>query len=124
MGKSEAPTRPAAAAVKELTEIERLVARTANVADDRVWPAAQLSADVGLDSLGRVDLLGVIEEELGAYVADAALAPRAAVADLGKMGVAARDNKPDTGIFGWPLSPFFRSVGLILQEFLIWPLVP
>jgi len=123
MGKSEAPTRPAAAAVKELTEIERLVARTANVADDRVWPAAQLSADVGLDSLGRVDLLGVIEEELGVYIDDAALAPSATVADLEQMVVAARDNKPETGIFGWPLSPFVRSIGLILQQFLIWPLV-
>ncbi len=123
MGKAEAPTRPAATATRELTEIERLVARTANVPDERVWPEAQLSADIGLDSLGRVDLLGVIEEELGVYIDDAALTPAATVADLEKMVVAARDNKPETGIFGWPLSPLTRSVGLILQQFLIWPLV-
>src|SRR6266850_2350292 len=123
MGKSEAPTRPAAAAVKELTEIERLVARTANVADDRVWPAAQLSADVGLDSLGRVDLLGVIEEEMGVYIDDAALDPAATVADLERMVTAARDNKPETGIFGWPLSPVVRSLGILLQQVVVWPLV-
>ena len=123
MGKAEAPLRPAAAAARELTEIERLVARTANVPDERVWPAAQLSADIGLDSLGRVDLLGVIEEELGVYIDDAALAPSATVDDLEKMVVAARDNKPETGIFGWPLSPLTRSVGLILQQFVLWPLV-
>src|SRR4029077_1042462 len=61
MDKSEAPTRPTVVAAKQLTEIEGLVARTANVGADRVWPAAQLSADIGLDSLGRIDLLGVIE---------------------------------------------------------------
>jgi long-chain acyl-CoA synthetase len=123
MGKEEAPTRPAAAAGRALSEVERLVARTANVPDDRIWPEAQLSADVGLDSLGRVDLLGVIEEEMGIYIDDAALDPAATVADLERMVVASRDAKPETGIYGWPLSPFVRSIGLILQQFLVWPLV-
>ncbi|HEV8230492.1 MAG TPA: lysophospholipid acyltransferase family protein, partial [Candidatus Limnocylindria bacterium] len=73
--------------------------------------------------LGRVDLLGVIEEELGTYIDDAMLAPAATVGELEKMVAAARDTKPETGIYGWPLSPFVRSVGLILQQFLLWPLV-
>src|SRR5262249_3770297 len=127
LGKGEAPPRPATAEQRELTEVERLVARTANVASDRVWPAAQLSADIGLDSLGRVDLLGVIEEATGVYIADAALdparAPAATAADLGRMVAAARDNKPGTGIFGWPLSPLVRSLGLLLQQIVVWPLV-
>ncbi|HKW78646.1 MAG TPA: AMP-binding protein [Candidatus Limnocylindria bacterium] len=123
MDKGEAPTRPAAAAGRALTPVEQLIARTANVPADRVWPDAQLSADIGLDSLGRVDLLGVIEEEMGIYIDDAALAPAATVADLEKMVEAARDAKPDTGIYGWPLSPFVRSIGLLMQQLLIWPLV-
>jgi long-chain acyl-CoA synthetase len=123
MDKEEAPTRPASVAQRALSEVERLIARTANVPDDRIWPEAQLSADVGLDSLGRVDLLGVIEEEIGVYIDDAALDPAATVADLERMVAASRDAKPETGIFGWPLSPFVRSIGLILQQFLVWPLV-
>src|SRR5438094_711905 len=123
MGKDEPVTRPAAAAQRELTEVEAIVARVANVGPERIFPEAQLSADVGLDSLGRVDLLGVIEEELGVYIDDAALAPSATVQELEAMVAAARDNKPDTGIFGWPLSPLVRSIGLILQQFLLWPLV-
>ena len=123
MGKDEAPPVPVSAAQRELSEVESIVARVANVPAERVWPEAQLSGDVGLDSLGRVDLLGVIEEELGVYIDDAALAPSATVKELEAMVAAARDNKPDTGIFGWPLSPFVRSVGLILQQFLVWPLV-
>ena len=123
MGKDETPAPRTTAVERELTEVERLIAQTTNVSADRVWSDAQLSADIGLDSLGRVDLLGVIEEELGVYIDDAALAPYATVKDLEAMVVAARDAKPDTGIFGWPLSPFIRSVGLILQQFFLWPLV-
>ena len=123
MGKDEPPPRPVTALARELSEVEELIAQTANVPADRVFPDAQLSADIGLDSLGRVDLLGVIEEELGVYIDDAALPPSATVAELERMVTAARDNKPDTGIFGWPLSPFIRSIGLILQQFLLWPLV-
>ena len=108
---------------REPTAVERLVAQVANVAPDRVSPETQLSGDLGLDSLGRVDVLGVIEEELGVYIDDAALAPSATVGDLERMVVAARGDTPDTGIFGWPLSPLVRSLGLILQEILLTPLV-
>ena len=123
MGKDDAPPPAAVATGRESTELEKLIARTASVGPERVWPEAQLSGDIGLDSLGRVDLLGVIEEEMGVYIDDAALAPSATVKDLEAMVVAARDNKPDTGIYGWPLSPVVRSVGLILQQVLLWPLV-
>jgi len=123
MGKDEEPPPPKSAVHRQLTEVETLLARVANVGPERIFPEAQLSADVGLDSLGRVDLLGVIEEELGVYIDDAVLTPSATVKDLEAMVAAARDNKPETGIFGWPLSPFVRSVGLILQQFLLWPLV-
>src|SRR4029079_18965440 len=123
LGKDEAPARPASVAARALSEIEAIVARTAKAPAERVWPEAQLSADIGLDSLGRVDLLGVIEEELGVYIDDAALAPSATVKELEAMVLASRDNKPETGIFGWPLFPLVRSVGLILQQVLLWPLV-
>jgi len=93
------------------------------VPPERIEPHAQLSADLGLDSLARVDLLGVIEEELGSYIDDAALDPNATVDDLERMVAAARDVKRETGIYGWPLSPLVRSFGLLLQQTLLYPLV-
>ncbi|MEP7003937.1 MAG: AMP-binding protein [Chloroflexota bacterium] len=106
-----------------LTELEALIAQVANVPPAIVLPGAQLSSDLGMDSLARVDLLGVIEEELGAYIDDAALAPSATVAELESMVEAARDAKREAGIFGWPLNPLVRSFGLLFQEALMWPLV-
>ena len=105
------------------TEVEALVAQAANVPAAIVRPEAQLSADLGMDSLERVDLLGIIEEELGAYIDDAALAPSATVADLEQLVRNAKDAKRESGIFGWPLNPLVRSFGILLQEFVVWPLV-
>jgi long-chain acyl-CoA synthetase len=110
-------------ATRTLSDVERVITQIANVPPAAVHPAATLSADLGLDSLGRVDLLGAIEEELGAYIDDAALEPNATVAELEAMVAAARDIKRDTGIYGWPLSPLVRSFGLLLQQTVIYPLV-
>jgi long-chain acyl-CoA synthetase len=110
-------------ATRALTDVERIITQVANVPPAAVHPGATLSADLGLDSLGRVDLLGAIEEELGAYVDEAALEPNATVAELEQMVAAARDVKRDTGIYGWPLSPLVRSFGLLLQQTLVYPLV-
>ncbi len=108
---------------RKLTEIESLVAQAANLPPAAVRPEAKLSADLGLDSLGRIDLLGVIEEELGVYIDDAAVEPNASVGELERMVQAARDSKRESGIFGWPLHPLVRSFGLLLQQTLLWPLV-
>ncbi len=111
------------AATRTLSDVERVITQVTNLPPAAVHPGATLSADLGLDSLGRVDLLGAIEEELGAYVDEAALEPNATVAELERMVDAARDVKRDTGIYGWPLSPLVRSFGLLLQQTLIYPLV-
>jgi long-chain acyl-CoA synthetase len=111
------------ASTRTLTDVERVITQVANLPPAAVHPGATLSADLGLDSLGRVDLLGAIEEELGAYVDEAALEPNATVAELERMVAAARDVKRDTGIYGWPLSPLVRSFGLLLQQTLVYPLV-
>jgi long-chain acyl-CoA synthetase len=110
-------------ATRALSDVERVIAQIASVPPAAIHSGAALSADLGLDSLGRVDLLGAIEEELGAYIDDAALEPNATVAELEAMVAAARDVKRDTGIYGWPLSPLVRSFGLLLQQTLIYPLV-
>ncbi|HEY7624928.1 MAG TPA: AMP-binding protein [Candidatus Limnocylindria bacterium] len=108
---------------RPLTDVERIITQVASQPASAVHPGATLSADLGLDSLGRVDLLGAIEEELGAYIDDAALEPNATVAELERMVAAARDLKRDTSIYGWPLNPLVRSFGLLLQQTLIYPLV-
>ena len=117
-----AAARAGDAATRQLSPVGTLVAQVARVPGDAVHDGARLS-DLGLDSLGRVELLGVIEEELGTYIDDAAVDANGTVGDLERIVAAAHDAKRETGIFGWPLHPLVRTFGLLLQEAFMWPLV-
>lgn len=110
----------------ELTDEERMAAMIADIGRlpvAAVTPAARLSSDLNLDSLQRVELLGVIEEEFGSYVPDEALDPEATVAELMAIVDAARDVPRPSGIYGWPLHPLVRFTGLAIQTLLIRPFV-
>ena len=114
-----AGAQPAAAAAT----VAGLVAQVAQVPPAQVTPTSRLETDLGLDSLGRIELLSVIEEEMGAFVDDGQVAPDTTVAELEQLVEAARDTRHDEGIFGWPLNPVVRAIGLGLQELLMVPVV-
>ncbi|MEO8252695.1 MAG: 1-acyl-sn-glycerol-3-phosphate acyltransferase, partial [Chloroflexota bacterium] len=101
------------------TGVVALVASVANLPITSVQPDSSLSGDLNMDSLARVELLGVIEEELGAFVDDADLDPDTTVAQLMALVEAAREAKHQTGIFGWPLNPLVRAVGIAFQPLLL-----
>jgi long-chain acyl-CoA synthetase len=101
--------------------VASLVASVAGVALAAASPEASLSTDLNMDSLARVELLGVIEEELGTFVDDGELDPDTTVGQLTVMVEKARDTKRDTGIFGWPLSPAVRAVGIGFQTLFMVP---
>lgn len=122
-GEAATATEPVPAASTGPGGLIGLVAGVANLPPASVNPGSRLSSDLGMDSLARVELLGVIEEEQGAYIDDSALDPDATVEELEAMVEAARDAKRETGIFGWPLNPLVRVLGLGIQELLIAPVL-
>ena len=99
--------------------VPALIASVANLPISSVQPESCLSSDLNMDSLARVELLGVIEEEMGAYIDDADLDPETTVAQLTAMVEAAREQKHDSGIFAWPLHPLVRAAGIGLQVLLL-----
>jgi long-chain acyl-CoA synthetase len=101
--------------------VAALVASVANLPVASVLLGSSLSSDLNMDSLARVELLGVIEEELGVFVDDADLDPETTVAQLEAIVEAAREAKHETGIFGWPLSPLARATGIFIQALLMVP---
>ena len=102
--------------------VAAVIAEVAGVPADRLVPTARLESDLEMDSLKRVELLGVIEEELGIYLDDDALAPDATVAEVAAMIEAARGQKRKPMRWGWPLSPLVRAVGVASQLFVMYPL--
>ena len=128
-GRAPAPAGPASqpaasgTARPAVAGVASLVAQVAQVPDGRVLPDSRLESDLGLDSLGRIELLSVIEEELGTFIDDGQLDPDATVADLEGMVEAGREVRRDDGVFGWPLNPLVRAVGMGIQELLMVPIV-
>ena len=109
---------PEAASVDPVTT---LIAAVAGLPATSVDASSCLSSDLNLDSLARVELLGVIEEELGVYIDDADLEPETTVGELVGMVDAARDTKHDSGIYGWPLNPIPRAIGIGFQALFMLP---
>jgi long-chain acyl-CoA synthetase len=109
--------------VVDVDPITALVAGVAGLEPSTVRPDARLSTDLNLDSLRRVELLGVVEEELGVFVDDDALEPDSTVKDLMTLVDAARETKRKPGSWSWPLSPVIRAVGLASQVLLIYPFI-
>jgi long-chain acyl-CoA synthetase len=111
------------AADADVDPVTAIIASVAGLEPSAVGGSARLSSDLDLDSLRRVELLGVIEEELGIFVDDDALEPDATVADLVAIVDAAREAKRSHRSWRWPLSPAVRAAGLAFQVLLMYPFV-
>jgi long-chain acyl-CoA synthetase len=88
-----------------------------------VAESAQLGADLNLDSLGRVDLLSAIEEEIGVYVDDTAVGPRTTVSELRAL-VEKGERKPKAHRFPtWPRWRWVRWLRRGLMSGVAFPLL-
>jgi long-chain acyl-CoA synthetase len=117
-----APMQAAGPAV-DIDPVTAIIASVAGVDPVTVELRARLSSDLNLDSLRRVELLGVVEEELGVFVDDDTLDPDATAGDLIALVEAAREAKRKPGSWSWPLSPAIRALGLTTQVLLIYPFI-
>ena len=84
-----------------------------------ISPAASLGGDLNLDSLGRVELLSAIEDELGVHVDETAISPDTTVAELETAVATAVPRLEGGGLVTWPLS---RPAGM-LREVLVQAVV-
>jgi long-chain acyl-CoA synthetase len=109
--------------VVDVDPVTAIVASIGGLDPAVVQPGSRLSTDLNLDSLRLVELLGVVEEELGVFVDDDALDPDATVKDLIALIDAARETKRKPGSWSWPLSPAVRAIGLAAQVLLIYPFI-
>ena len=109
--------------VVDVDPVTAIIASVGGLVPASIRSDARLSTDLNLDSLRRVELLGVIEEELGVFVDDDALDPDATVKDLIALVDAAREAKRKPGSWAWPLSPIVRAIGLTSQILLIYPFI-
>lgn len=91
--------------------------------DSPITEAANLGADLGLDSLSRVELLSGIEDELGVYVDDTEVGPHTTIAELRAM-VERGERKVRVRHFpSWPRRRPVRLLRRGLMTGLVFPLL-
>ena len=113
-----APQRVSAAGA-----LERAVALAAGIPADRVLPEYRLEADLKLDSLGRVTLAGIIEEEMGVVLDEGRLGPSTTVAELKELVAAERGREDRYEFNPRPLSRGARFWRFLLQRLLLFPVI-
>jgi long-chain acyl-CoA synthetase len=113
-----APEAPRAETADPLT---RIIAEASGVPTSEIRPHCALGEDLNLDSLGRVEVLSAIEEELGAYVDEAAISATTTVADLARMIAAAPRTRAGGGYPSWPRRPLVGLLRELVLQLLLFP---
>jgi long-chain acyl-CoA synthetase len=116
-GRAAPPPAPPATASDD--PLLRLIGQVSGVAPAEIQPERTLGGDLNLDSLGRVELLSAIEEELGAYVDETAVGPDTTVAQLAEMVATQASRGEGMKVVTWPLS----RVGVFLRELFLQGLI-
>jgi long-chain acyl-CoA synthetase len=101
----------------------RLLARASGRPPAEIRPEADLALDLGLDSLARVELAVLLEEELGRSLPDEEMAVLRTVADLQaalELGGSADAVEP---LPAWPRRAPARPVRSMLQDVVLFPLL-
>ncbi|MFO1417086.1 MAG: AMP-binding protein [Methylotetracoccus sp.] len=98
-------------AVDRITPVMRLLADVTAHPPAELSPGLRLGADLGLDSLLRIELVARIEQSFGVYLEELQITPATTVADLeGLVAQRARSAPPPTHYPRWSLSGWAQAL--------------
>ncbi len=103
-------------------ELERVIAQCAR-RDGVIGDTDELGNDLGLDSLGRVELLSAIEDELGVYVDDTDVGSSTTVAELRAMVGSGHRTAKTQRFPAWPRWRAVRWVRRGLMTAVVFPML-
>jgi len=125
LGKEEKVDKERLEVTKRQVEVDLrdLVAQTAGVPREQIGRQSTLGLDLGLDSLSIVELLCLIEEEMGVYVEEARISPQTTVGDLEAILADVQRVEALTPFPQWPLGFPAKAARTLLQRTLMDPLL-
>ncbi|MBI3969836.1 MAG: AMP-binding protein [Chloroflexi bacterium] len=115
---AEAEPAPAAPAPAAADPLAGIVARVSSRPAGEVRDDAELEADLGLDSLGRVELLSMIEEVMGRVVDESKVGPQTTVGELRQLVLTGAGTTAGgrAGPARWPRTWWARALRRGLQQ--------
>ena len=120
---SEAPTAaPQTATSTHIDPLFLSISQVSQVPVTVVEADKTLGDDLGLDSLGRVELLSMIEQELGVYIDESLLGPATTVGELKQLVAQQAQTKGATlGFYQWPLSGWCTNLREAIHHAVMFP---
>ena len=100
-----------------------VIAEVAHIDPSEITPGMTLGDDLGLDSLGRVELLSAVEADLGTYLDESQVGPETTVRDLEQVLEESANNPPLTQFPDWGMDLWCRMTRGAIQRLLVFPLL-
>lgn len=99
-----------------------IIRSISGVTREKISPSATLGLDLQMDSLARVELVGIIEEELRVELDESLITDRTTIADIERF---IADQKQSSGAKAhlWPLSGWAVGVRWLLQSIFLRPIL-
>ena len=118
-----ARTQPAAAGNPK-ERLVHLVSEMSGVAQEQVLPEHTVGGDLNMDSLKRVEMLSIIEQELGVYIDESLVDSGTTLAQLQGLLESQEEAKAALPPFyTWPLSFWFSLLREVLHQVVVFPLL-
>lgn len=121
LGKKRVEGTETVAAPASTGSIYDIIRSLSKVPAAEIKPSSALGLDLQIDSLSRVELVGIIEEELGVDLEEALVTDRTTVVELESI-IASQKKVSRSKVKHWPLSPWAVFVRRLLQEGFVRPL--
>ena len=113
----------AAAAADPKERLVRLVSEVSGLAQEQVLPEHTVGGDLNLDSLKRVEMLSIIEQEMGVYIDESLVGSHTTFAELQELLASQAQAKAALPPFyTWPLSVWFSLLREVLHKTVVFPL--
>ncbi|MGH2588396.1 MAG: lysophospholipid acyltransferase family protein [Dehalococcoidia bacterium] len=96
-------------------KLTAVIAEVAQRPERELRDEAELEANLDLDSLGRIELLSLIEEELGQVVDETRVGPQTTIGELRRLVAAGSAGGTTIAPARWPRSWWARALRLLLQ---------
>ena len=107
---------------EQVDPLVQMVAQVAQVPAAIITPEHSLSGDLGLDSLGRVELLSLIEQEMGVYIDESVLDPSTTFAQLQALVTErAQAGGPNVQFYQWPLAGWCTNLREAIHHSVLFP---
>lgn len=108
--------------IKQIDTLKSIISQVTKLNSSKIRDSSRLSTDLKLDSLGRVELVSRIEEELGVALDETLIEPQTTVQNLRKFIKEAPFAEYEMPIRWFSYSTFASIIRVILQNLIIFPL--